>query len=88
MLDVSREESDVFQQDVNAKEKYEGEQKTTNVNRMKLGGGKDFPCNANLERIKQGMNEIGLLLGSWLHFLRIQPSGETSVKIYAGTSKI
>jgi len=31
--------------------KYEGEQKTANVNSMKLGGGKDFPYDANLEGI-------------------------------------
>jgi len=36
MLGMSREESDVFQQDVNAKKKYEREQKTANVNSMKL----------------------------------------------------
>jgi len=31
MLDVSHEESDLFLQDVMAKEKYKREQKTTNV---------------------------------------------------------
>jgi len=49
MLDVSREESDLFQQDVNAKDEYEGEQRTANVNSIvKLGGGKCFPYDANL----------------------------------------
>jgi len=49
MLDVSHEERYLFQQDVNAKEKYEGEQKTANVSSVKLGGGNDFPYDANLE---------------------------------------
>jgi len=51
MLDVSREERYLFQQDVNAKEKYEGAQKTANVSSVKLDGGNDFPYDANLERI-------------------------------------
>jgi len=42
MLDVSREKSDLFQKDVNAKEKYEGKQKTANANTMKLGVVKIF----------------------------------------------
>ena len=49
MLDVSLEESDLVQQDVNAKEKYEGEQKTANVSNVKLGGGRDFPYDVDLE---------------------------------------
>jgi len=51
MLDVSPEDRFLFQQDVNAKEKYEGEQKTADVNSMKLGGGKDFPYDGNLKGI-------------------------------------
>jgi len=39
----------LIQHDVNAKEKYEGEQQTANVDSMKLGGGKDFLYDANLE---------------------------------------
>ena len=31
------------------------------------------------------MNEITVLLGNWLHFLRIQPSGKTLVQTYTGT---
>ena len=31
------------------------------------------------------MNEITVLLGSWLHFLRIQPSGKTLAQTYACT---
>jgi len=34
-----------------AKEKHEGEQKIANVNSMKLGGGKDFQHDVNLEGI-------------------------------------
>jgi len=49
MLDVSREERYLFSQDVNAKEKQEGEQKTANISSVKLGGGNDFPYDANLE---------------------------------------
>ena len=43
MLDVSDEESDLFQQDVNAKGKYEEKQKKANVNSIKFGGGRFFP---------------------------------------------
>jgi len=41
----------LFQQDVNAKEKYEGEQKIAKFDSMKLGGGKDFPYDGYLEGI-------------------------------------
>ena len=51
MLDVSREERCLFQQDASAKEKYEGEHKTANINSMKLVGGKDFPYDDNLQGI-------------------------------------
>jgi len=49
MLDVSREERYLFQQHVNAKEKHEGEQKAANVSSVKVGGGNDFPYDANVE---------------------------------------
>jgi len=39
---------------------------------------------ASVQRVR---NEILLLLGSWLHFLRIQPSGNTLVQTYASTSQ-
>jgi len=72
-LDVSRKESDLFQKDVNPKEKYEGEQKTVNVNSMKLGDGKDFPYDTNLEGIIVEGHEL-FSCWSWLH-LKTQPSG-------------
>jgi len=34
MLDVSCKESDLFVKDVDAKEKYEGQHKTANINNM------------------------------------------------------
>jgi len=47
MHDVSREESDLFQQDLCAKEKSEREHRT--FNSMKFGGNKDFAYETNLE---------------------------------------
>jgi len=51
MLDMSRGESDLFHQDVSAKGKPEGEQRTANNKNIKFGGGKDFLYDSNLDGI-------------------------------------
>jgi len=85
MLDVSHEERYLFQQDVNAKEKYDGEQKTANFSSVELVGGNDFPYDANLDGMTVENHEPNYCaVGSCLHFLRIHPSGKTLVQTYAG----
>ena len=52
------EESDLFKQDISANGRSEGEQRTANINSLKLGGDKDFPCDANLEGVTAAEHEL------------------------------